>query len=314
MTRTLMLLPILALFAPSPAAAWHDEGHYYIARAAVESLPPQVPAFFRQGRDTIAHCALDPDVVRSRDLPQLRAADSPEHFIDLELLEGRPLPGTRWGYVALCEQLDLDPGKAGTLPYAVAERAQRLTMAFAEHRRWPDNPHIRMKCLVLAGLLAHYTADLGNPLHTTVHYDGRMQRGRDGRYHRAGPDTGLHARVDALPTKLPYAVIFDKPVEPPGPRPDLFAYVADELAKSHALVDRVYELAPKIPAVADLLLDDDAVRAFTIERTRAAAGFTAGIYLSAWAKSAEITPPRWLDRSIFDERFDPTRVPPQPAQ
>lgn len=300
--------------AVCPVEAWHDEGHYYIARAAVEALPQEMPAFFRtaDSRDAIAHGALDPDVIRSRALPQLRAASAPEHFIDLELLEGRPLPSTRYDYIALCVQLGIDAGRTGTLPYAITERAQWLTMAFAEHRRWPDNPHIQRKCVVLAGILAHYTADLHMPLHTTLHHDGRVERNDAGALVRVGPRIDLHARVDALPTKIPYAVLFEQAVTIHEPRADLFVYVVEELAKSHALVDKVYDLERRIPARGDLSLEDEQVRAFTIERVREAAAFTAGIYLSAWRNSADLAPPDWLDRTIFDERFDPAAIPAQP--
>lgn len=314
-----IVLVMAWLIAASPALAWHDEGHVYAARAAVEALPDDVPAFFREGVDTIAHGALDPDVIRNRALPQLRDADAPEHFIDYEYLQGRDLPPTRYAYIDLCEELGVDPGKVGTLPYAVVEGAQWLTVAFAEHRRWPDNEHVRMKCLVLAGILSHYTADLQMPLHTTVHYDGLIPTDPDDpsgtRFllSEPRPFRGLHAQVDALPTKLPYAELFAEPLDAPRPRADLFAYVVEELKASHALVGRAYELAPRIPAAAEMSIEDEEVRAFTIDRMRAAAAFTSNILLSAWRNSAELSLPNWLDRSVFDEDFDPKKVPPQPA-
>lgn len=307
---------LVACSLPGVARAWHDEGHVYAARAAVEALPESVPAFFREGRDTVAHCSLDPDVIRSRQLPQLRATDAPEHFIDSEYLEGIELPDNRFDYYKACYDAGLDPGKVGMLPYAIADWAQRLTMAFAEHRRWPDNPHIRMKCLVIAGTLSHYTADLHMPLHTTAHFDGKVpiERTLEGKVIMArNPRTQIHEKVDALPTKVPYAEVFAEPVSPEERDGPLWPMVLEELKRSHAHVDRVYELEPKIPAMADLSLTDDEVRAFTIDRQRAAATFTATIFLKAWRDSETLKVPEWLDRSVFDETFDPTKVPPQPA-
>ena len=67
--------------------------------------------------------------------------------------------------------------EASTLPYSIAEWTQRLTIAFAEHRNDPENPHVRAKCLVFAGILSHYAADLHMPLHTSIHWDGRDDAG-----------------------------------------------------------------------------------------------------------------------------------------
>ncbi len=305
-----------ALGGAAPAAAWHDEGHYYIARAAVDALPEDVPAFFREGRDAIAHGSLDPDARQIRSLPQLRDAEKPEHFLDSELLQGRPWPETRYAYLRLCVELGIDPGVVGTLPYAIAERAQQLAAAFAEHRRWPENPHIRAKCLVIAGELSHFTGDLHQPLHTTLHYDGHVTMpGTLPRPTPPGGGRGIHARVDALPTKVPFAEIFPEPVaapEPPG-ADGLMAYIAAEFAASHAHLDAVYDAAHAVPPVRTLDLPDERVRAMTIERTRAGARFTAGVFLYAWRVSESVALPSWLDRATFDDAFDPSRVPPQPA-
>ncbi len=306
---------VMWVFTAPWAAAWHDEGHTYIARAAVEALPDDVPAFFREAPAAVAHGSLDADVIRSRDLPQLRAANYPEHFFDLEYLRGRAWPATRFDYYRLCRELGVEPDKAGTLPYAIAELTQRLTMAFAEHRKHPDNEHIRRKCLVIAGELSHYTGDLHMPLHTTIHFNGRVTLDADGQPVADAPKQheGIHAKVDALPTKLPYNVIFAEPLPAPKAHDELMPFIKAELLKSHALVDRTYELADVLPATADLKLEDEAARAFTIDRTRAAAHFTASIFLTAWRQSETIKLPAWLDRTIFDDTFDPDRVPPQPV-
>ena len=93
--------------ATAPAVhAWHDEGHYYSAMAAVEALPDDVPAFFRDGAAVVAHGSIDPDVAKHRAAPQLRETEEPEHYLDLELLQGRPLPQTRNEYRALCAEMN----------------------------------------------------------------------------------------------------------------------------------------------------------------------------------------------------------------
>ena len=307
----LMMALVVVISVASSAFAWHDEGHVYAARAAVENLPQDVPAFFREGAGAAGHLALDPDVIKDRQLPQLRDAEGAEHFLDVEMLRGREWPATRYAYYELVNELGIDPERAGTLPYAIAEYAQWLTMAFAEHRQHPDNPHIRQKALMIAGLLSHYAADLHMPLHTTVHYNGRVPRGQDGRWDFAAEKQheGIHPRVDGLPTKLPYNVLFAEPLPEAQAHGDLMPFIRQEFDKSHALVDKVYVLAPGIPAEGDAPIENAAVRQFTIDRMRASAAFTRDIFYRAWKNSAKVDPPGWLDRAQFDERFDPAMTP-----
>ncbi len=320
-TRRLIVAAILPLVCTAAVVAWHDEGHHYIALAAVKSLPQDMPAFFREGEGLIAHCSIDPDLHAEGTIAISRDAEAPHHYIDLEMLDDRPLPATRHRYIKLCQELQLDPAKVGYLPYVIEEWTQRLAVALAEHRKWPDNPHIRAKTLVYAGYLAHYSGDLSMPLHTSVHYNGRSTRRDDGTW--TDPRTGIHARVDALPTKLPFHAIFspDHPLPQPtldGDNPKLAELIRKELAASHALVDRVYDLEARIPPVEVLQIDDDDVRALTIERTRAGAAFTAKLYAYAWWLSGVlhnkgVAPPFWVDRPTFDVDLDLDSVPPQPA-
>jgi hypothetical protein len=322
MKPLLTILVCWAVFLPSRAHGWHDEGHHYIALAAVRSLPPQLPAFFREGHDLVAHCSIDPDLHAEGAIAISRDADAPNHYIDLEMLGEHSLPATRHQFIKLCHELGLDPAKVGYLPYQIEEWTQRLAMAFAEHRKWPDNPHVRVKTLVYAGYLAHYSGDLVMPLHTTVHFNGRVTQNPDGTW-PASPRTGIHTKVDALPTKLPYHAIF--PPDQPLPAPvlaegdALAAIIRAELRASHALVDRTYELEDKLPEVEVLEITDEAIRAFTIERTRAGAAFTAKLYLFAWELSGRladrnVAPPFWLDRETFDFKLDLDAVPPQPVR
>ncbi|MCJ7543377.1 MAG: hypothetical protein MUP47_02235, partial [Phycisphaerae bacterium] len=206
---------------------------------------------------------------------------------DIELLEGRPVPPTRYEFVEFCAQRGLKPAQVGLLPYAITEWTQRLTVAFAEHRRWPSDPAIQVKCLVYAGLLAHYAVDCCQPLHTTIHWDGRALEG--GR----SPRSGIHARVDALPAKLtltPAELIEGLKAEAVE---ELFPAILAEIQRSHALVERVYELEAQLPPMeSDPPLAPE-VAAFAQERMRAAAIFTASLYLTAWRDSAKIEIPDW---------------------
>lgn len=284
------MIPALA------AQAWHEEEHDTIARLAVRLLPDSVPQFFRESESAIAHISIDPDLFAERSLPELRHTERPEHYIDLELLGGRPLPPRREDMLRLIFELELDTHKVGLLPYAIVEWTQRLTMAFAEHRKWPDDPIIRAKAAIYAGILSHYAADLTMPLHTTVHFDGRMNE--DG----TSPRTGIHFRVDGLLRKLgePEAawVADIRPVA----YEELFPAIVRELMISHGKVDRVYELEARIPQRDEMEIKCPEVRELAMGCLRHAVRFNSELFLTAWVNSERVEVPRWLNRPAIAER------------
>jgi hypothetical protein len=288
-----IVVAVAARIATPVAQAWHEVEHMAIARKAVALLPDSVPTFFREGGGQVAHGSVDPDVIKVKSLPQLRSAEHPEHYIDWELIDRADLPATRYEFIELCRRKKQRPQYVGLLPYAVMEWTQRLTVAFAEHRRWPDNPYIRSKCLVYAGVLAHYLADLNQPLHTTIHWDGRAAA--DG----ASPRTGIHHKVDGLLRKVD---ITDPKITAgltPRAYESLPKAVQQQLAATHKLVDRVYELEAHIPGRAGTI-ESQAVREFARERLRASIAFTADILLTAWEDSAHVKLESWLDRAKSD--------------
>jgi hypothetical protein len=274
-----------------PAAAWLARGHEMVTRGGLESLPESVPSFLREGATTVSHVAVDADLARAREAPQLRAQEHPEHFFNLERLGGEPLPPDRSRFLWLVAQRRLGLWEVGALPYAVSEWAQRLMLALAEHRRWPDDPHVQAKALIYAGHLSHYTGDLCQPLHTTVHHDGRAAPPR-----WRSPRSGIHWLADALLE----AADFDRGAAleglSAGVLEDLFAGVVAELERSHSLVERVYALEPELPAPGSDRATSPRVAAFAAERLRSCAGFYGTLVNTAWEHSAQVELPQWLVR------------------
>ena len=292
----------LALAGVAPAAAWLTPGHRMVTLAAVEALPADFPAFFRAGAGSVAHLSVDPDLHKNSGAPELKVREEPEHYLDLERLGGRPLPPTRAELFWTMAEIGRGPADFGFAPYAVIEGTQRLALCFAEHRRWPGNEIVRAKCLVYAGLLAHYAADLEQPLHTTIHHDGWALP--DG----GSPFTGIHRRVDALFER----VVFDSAGAVAGLAPEPFADlrqgVLAELEASHARLDAAYRLEPALAAEGGLA--DPAVVAFTCERYRATALFIARLFATAWEQSARLELPSWLLRE--SDALEPARPARQP--
>ena len=269
----------------TPALGWWGDGHGLLTRAAFQALPEDVPAFFHHGGEVAANVVFDADLFKNRGVVRARDAERPEHYFDVELLQGRQPPSTRYAFLQMCAAEGLDPTAVGLAPYAVAEWTERLMVAFAEHRRWPHNAAIQSKCLVYAGFAAHYAQDICQPLHVTIHYDGRV--GADGE----SPHSGIHERVDALVERMefePENLARGLEIEAAD---SLMAAILETVAQSRAHIDLVYRLEGEL-----VTAQTPQVRDFAWERARAAAGFTAVLFLTAWEKSAEIKLPSWLDR------------------
>ncbi len=273
------------------ASAWFVEGHRRVAIDAVGLLRASLPEFFREGAEVVGEGALDPDVWKAPAAPNLRDREAPEHVFDWEELEGREPPELRSQYVRLMAERRRDPAAVGFLPYRVLEDMERLALAFAEHRRWPEKPEIHSKVLLYAGLLAHYAADLVQPLHTTIHHDGRARP--DG----SSPHTGIHQEVDALFETVPFdreAAVVGLEV---GALADPRRALLEVLAQSRGRVEEVYALEPLLASPPRGRPWPAAVTAFTGERYRAAVEWVASLYLTAWERSSTIELPRWLERS-----------------
>jgi len=267
-----------------PSQAWDGAGHRLVATAAARSLPTTLPAFLREGTGALGHYATDPDVLSSPAAGPLRAHERPDHWLDLEYLRGRTLPKERAEYLALLAELEVKPAHAGAAPYRIVEDTWALAVAFAEHRRSPDDALLRAKVLARAGTLSHFTADVAQPLHTTIHWDGRA--GKDGR----SPRTGEHLKMDALlwhggalPTVTPVEVA------------DVHARALTTLRAAHARVDRVYALADKLPGWQKRAPLKGALRTLADERGRDAVQLTADLWFTAWRMSARIELPGWYE-------------------
>ena len=173
----------------------------------------------------------------------------------------------------------------------LAEWTERLAVAFAEYRKWPDNPMVQHKCFLYAGFLSHYAQDMCQPLHLTIHFNGIVQE--DGtRLH-----AGIHEKVDSAIEMLklnPAVLAKEQKVEAVG---DLMPAIIEQIKAGHGLVDSVYALVEDYEALKN---PSPAVIAFTSERAREAVRWTASLYLTAWKLSEDIKLPGWLDRAQND--------------
>ena len=292
MKRFYNALILFSLLLTTPVWAWWGGGHDILTQASVKALPEEMPEFFRNADKMIAHCAYDPDISKERGTPHARQAEYGEHYIDIELFGEHPIPEGRDAHLKLCAELGLEPRKVGTLPYALAEWTERLAVAFAEYRKWPDNPMIQNKCFLYAGFLAHYAQDMCQPLHLTINFDGIKQP--DGtRLHQ-----GIHEKVDSAIELLafkPMDLAWEQRIEAVD---DLMPAIIAQIKTGHSLVDNVYALAEDWK---NLKNPTPALVEFTLVRARESVRWTASLYLTAWKLSESIRLPGWLDRAKNDE-------------
>lgn len=291
MRRFYNALILFSLLLTTPAWAWWGGGHDILTQASVKALPEEMPEFFRSAEKMVAHCAYDPDISKERGTPHARQAEYGEHYIDIELFGEHPIPEGRDAHLKLCAELGLEPRKVGTLPYALAEWTERLAVAFAEYRKWPDNPMIQNKCFLYAGFLAHYAQDMCQPLHLTINFDGIKQP--DGtRLHQ-----GIHEKVDSAIEFLelkPTDLARGQRIEAVD---DLMPAIIKQIKTGHNLVDNVYALAEDWKNLKNPTPD---LIEFTLIRARESVRWTASLYLTAWKLSEGIRLPGWLDRAKND--------------
>jgi hypothetical protein len=133
-----------ALLFGSDALAWGSTGHRLIGQAAMEALPPELPAFLRAPGVPAEIGELARELDRSKGAgkthDQLR---DPAHFVDIDdagRILGGPsidaLPETRLEYDAALIAAGTDVNKAGWLSYALVDGWQQLVKDFATTGCW----------------------------------------------------------------------------------------------------------------------------------------------------------------------------------
>lgn len=297
-SRACFALCFLLAIGLNSIPAWWVKGHGLIAEAAASRLPDDMPAFFRAAGKQLNYLAGEPDRWKNPEARHLRAAESPNHYIDLEDFEGKELPPDRYKAAALLEKLHRSPEKAGFLPYALMEDFERLSVAFRDYREVCDKMQkaeleaneavlktlepvrkaIEMKCIVYAGALAHYTGDASMPLHTTRDYDGR--KGANGNVLQRG----IHAKIDGFPETHGYTAQEISVGVDPKELDDVWQHVLKTIKESYTHIDRCYT----IDKDGGFEKPTAEVREFILKRCQVGAEFTADLWYTAWKRSARL--------------------------
>src|SRR5271155_3897308 len=184
--RVAVAVTLLPVMLVQQGLAWGRDGHMMINRLAGAALPADVPEFLRskEALEALEYYGPEPDRWKSPGEPELSAAQSPEHYIDLEYADlVGDLPRRRYDYVralAFAQKshpdLPLSPEKVGLQPYETVEVWERLKSAMRDYRKLKadhkETKPVEAEIVFLAGWLGHYVADGSQPLHTTIQYNG----------------------------------------------------------------------------------------------------------------------------------------------
>jgi len=305
MTRVIGIVRVAAAVTLLPAMlvqqsfAWGAEGHKMINRLAGAALPADVPEFLRspEALDALEYYGPEPDRWKSPGEPELNAAQSPEHFIDLEYadLVGE-LPRRRYDFVralAFAQKshadLPLSPEKVGLQPYQSTEVWERLKSAMRDYRKLKadhaDTKPVEAEIVFLAGWLGHYVADGSQPLHTTIQYNGWTGPNPNG----YTTEHKIHALFESVYVSANVKAADVAPLIPAKPvvLGDIFTDYMAYLRHTNSLVEKTYQLE-KAGAFTDAGTPEG--KAFTDERLAAGATELRNMIYTAWVKSAEPVP------------------------
>jgi hypothetical protein len=288
------VLPVLfSLVLAQPFAhAWGNEGHRLINRLAVATLPPDTPGFLRSqaAADEIEYLGPEPDRWRSKAEPELNAAQSPEHFIDMEQADALgPLPHNRLDFEAKVFAAGQRPETIGLLPWESDEVWERLKAAMRQYRAiqaaGQDTKPVEAVIIFYAGWLGHYVGDGSQPLHVTIKYNGWVGPNPNGyttehqiHWLFEGPFVAANIHAPEVMARMPPPKVI---------KGDMFDDYVAYLRHTATYVEKVYQLY-KVGGFDGAGTPES--REFTAARLADGASILRDMIYTAWIDSAQPMP------------------------
>jgi hypothetical protein len=159
-----VLVAALAAFAASPRAAlaWGGNGHKVVVNQAINTLPPELRAYFETSRFFLVQHVTDPLDVEAK-----TSALRNNHFIRLDKYGRFPFDTLPRSYKAAVNKYGKSRIQStGLLPWEIGVYSQKLTEAM-KLGRWDD-------AKLDAAILAFYVAEAHDPFNTTENFDGHL--------------------------------------------------------------------------------------------------------------------------------------------
>jgi hypothetical protein len=241
--------------------------------AAVENLPEPLRSYFRARKFYLVEHATDPDLL-ARDEP----AERPHHFTEIEGYGTFPFLEFERRFV----EERMGPPQASELRHGDSIwQIERFTLKLAEdfrRGRWADADHDAL-------FAAHYAADLTQPLHTVINYDGQLTG-----------QQGIHARFETdLVNALSNEWILT--AQPAVEIADLRQRIFRELMASYSFRYTIFA-ADRIAAAEGGYLDAryfstfyDLLGPLAKKRLEAAVSLVSSLWYTAWVRAGRPAPP-----------------------
>jgi len=159
-------LAFLLAFLPCPqeSRAWGRNGHRLVVNKAIDTLPPDIRAFFESNRALLVQHVTDP-----LDALAKTPAERHNHFIQFDKYGRFPfeaLPRNYKSAVMKFGKTKLDA--TGLLPWQIGVYSEKLTEAL-KAGKWDE-------ARLDAAILANYVSEAHDPFNTTDNLDGRLSR------------------------------------------------------------------------------------------------------------------------------------------
>ena len=159
-------LAFLLAFLPCPqeSRAWGRNGHRLVVNKAIDTLPPDIRAFFESNRALLVQHVTDP-----LDALAKTPAERHNHFIQFDKYGRFPfeaLPRNYKSAVMKFGKTKLDVN--GLLPWQIGVYSEKLTEAL-KAGKWDE-------ARLDAAILANYVSEAHDPFNTTDNLDGRLSR------------------------------------------------------------------------------------------------------------------------------------------
>ena len=156
---------------PTLLDAWGYDGHRRINYLASMQLKGQFGQFLKNNSDPLKWYAVAPDYNKDIDSQEFH-----RHFIDTDYYDVYPFTKIPRNYEDLVSRYGEDKiRKYGIAPWTINETCERIIDLLKKNQF--------EKAIYNMGVVGHYIADLHNPLHTIINYNGQFT-GNDGVHKR----------------------------------------------------------------------------------------------------------------------------------
>jgi hypothetical protein len=271
--------------AQNLAWGWGQTGHELAGRAAADTMPSDMPAFFRGAAAQLSYLTAEPDRWRDPESTAANNAFNPDHAINMELLPKGALDAPdRFAYLAILQQHGLTSA-VGMAPFRTLELTERLRTEFRLWRHATD-PQIRgfieQRIINDAGILGHYVTDGSQPLHTSLYHHGWVGDNPND----YTTDRSIHARFESeyVDTHIKLADITSQINTPPHVLTNLQPQIVAYFRHTHEFVVPLYELEKKAPFNAATTAPED--KAFVVARLVDGTNMLRDVWYTAWMDSA----------------------------